>query len=291
LFESGKAGQGFGPVSHRSNRLVRLLYADLRFVADERGNMTINSFAGMGSHQSARSQTDSWVTPPAIIEALGGHESFDLDPCAAEGQVFRTAKTMLTVENNGLFCTWSGRVWLNPPYSVALLSRFMARMSEHGRGIALIFARTETETFHRYVWDRADAVMFLRGRLNFHRPDGSLARSRHGAPANAGAPSVLIAYGEEDLDILAAAPVDGRFVPLRLPSSVIVLALNQSWAEALSDFFADRNDPVALGDLYRAFSAHPKARKNIHYRDKLRQTLQRGRYERVAKGVWQKSAA
>ncbi|MGH7186745.1 MAG: hypothetical protein ACREIB_10780 [Pseudomonadota bacterium] len=38
--------------------------------------------AGMGGHQSARARTDVWLTPPAVLEAIGGWESFDLDPCA-----------------------------------------------------------------------------------------------------------------------------------------------------------------------------------------------------------------
>lgn len=37
---------------------------------------------GMGSHQSAAMLKDEWLTPPEIIKALGGPESFDLDPCA-----------------------------------------------------------------------------------------------------------------------------------------------------------------------------------------------------------------
>jgi hypothetical protein len=37
----------------------------------------------MSSHQSARSVTDVWLTPPEWIEALGGASKFDLDPCAA----------------------------------------------------------------------------------------------------------------------------------------------------------------------------------------------------------------
>ena len=32
----------------------------------------------MGSHQSHRAQTTTWLTPPHIIESLG---HFDLDPC------------------------------------------------------------------------------------------------------------------------------------------------------------------------------------------------------------------
>lgn len=82
-------------------------------------------------------------------------------------------------------------------------------MAEHGRGTLLIFARTETEAFHEFVWQRADALLFLRGRLHFHRPDGSRAA------ANAGAPSVLCAYGGEDAQRLAECDLAGRIVVLR----------------------------------------------------------------------------
>lgn len=244
-----------------------------------------NLFAGMGSHQSARSETNTWFSPPAIIEALGGAESFDLDPASHVDRPWPTAREHYCAEDNGLLLPWFGRVWLNPPYSIALITRFLARMAEHDCGVALIFARTETDPFHRYVWGAATGLLFLRGRLNFHRPDGSRAE------ANGGAPSVLIAYGNEDRDILAAAPIDGAFVPLRLPTSLVVRALNPTWAEALAGFFAGRDTPVSLGELYGAFADHPKVQANQHWRDKLRQVLQRGRYERVDKGLWRRIVA
>ncbi|TIX20938.1 MAG: adenine methyltransferase, partial [Mesorhizobium sp.] len=34
--------------------------------------MSVNLFAGMGSHQSARSETNTWFSPPDILDALGG---------------------------------------------------------------------------------------------------------------------------------------------------------------------------------------------------------------------------
>jgi hypothetical protein len=43
--------------------------------------------------------------------------------------------------------------------------------------------------FFSEVWAKADAVLFLRGRLHFHYVDGTRAA------ANAGAPSVFVAYG------------------------------------------------------------------------------------------------
>ena len=52
-------------------------------------------------------------------------------------------------------------------------------------------------------------MRFLHGRLHFHRPDGTRA------PANAGAPSVLVAYGALDAHALASASVPGTFLRIR----------------------------------------------------------------------------
>lgn len=251
--------------------------------------MSANLFAGMGSHQSARSETDCWLTPPALLDALGGADSFDLDPCSLEARPWPTARAHYTPADNGLTKPWFGRVWLNPPYSTELVTRFLGRMAEHGEGVALIFARTETDSFHRFVWGAATGLLFLRGRLNFHYPDGRRAS------ANGGAPSVLIAYGTDDRDILAVAPIDGAFLALRLERSILMPALDhplaETWREALQDWFDGRDGPVALGDLYRAFAGHPKTAANRHWREKLRQALQRGQFERVDKGLWQRRAA
>jgi len=84
----------------------------------------------------------------------------------------------------------------------------MAKLAEHGDGVALLFARTETAMFHKYVWPIADALLFLKGRLHFHRPDGTRA------PGNAGGPSVLVAYGRENALALRDSGLDGAFVPL-----------------------------------------------------------------------------
>lgn len=239
----------------------------------------MRSFKGIGGHMALTSATDEWLTPPAVIDALGGPMSFDLDPAAPVIRPWPTARQHYSIEDDGLGRLWFGRCWLNPPYSTPLLSRFMARMVHHGRGTALIFARTETAVFFRYVWEKASALLFLRGRLNFHLPDGRRA------PKNSGAPSVLIAYGREDADILAETDLAGQFVPLQVNLSVLGATLS-TWSSALAEFFKENPGPVALADLYRAFSDHPKARRNSNYAAKLRQILQRDGYRRVAPGVW-----
>lgn len=143
---------------------------------------------GMGSHQSADAETVEWYTPPGLFDALGLR--FDLDPAAPKGGLdWIPARRFLSIEDDGLSLPWEGRVWLNPPYgphTAVWLERFI----EHGDGLALVFARTDTEWFHRCAI-AADALCFVRGRLTFVRPDGDRSTS------NAGAPSLLIACGDE----------------------------------------------------------------------------------------------
>ena len=162
---------------------------------------------GMGGHQSSDMGKDEWLTPPGIIRALG---VFDLDPCSPIVRPWPTAAIHYTIEDNGLRKPWADRVWLNPPYGPpSVISPWMRRMAEHGNGTALISARTETELFFETVWNRATALLFLKGRLYFHHVDGTKAS------ANAGAPSVLIAYGKSDAEILKQCGIAGHFVHLR----------------------------------------------------------------------------
>jgi hypothetical protein len=44
----------------------------------------------------------------------------------------------------------------------------MSRLAYHGNGIALVFARTETQWFTQSVWKQASGIFFFEGRLTFH---------------------------------------------------------------------------------------------------------------------------
>jgi DNA N-6-adenine-methyltransferase (Dam) len=157
---------------------------------------------GIGGHQSANMKKDEWLTPPDIVESLG---EFDLDPCSPINRPWDTAKRHFNVNDDGLSRQWDGRVWMNPPYGKHT-GVWLEKLAQHGNGIALIFARTETKMFFDHVWDKADALLFLRGRLHFHHVDGSRAN------ANAGAPSVLIAYGKENVEALRNIETTGKLV-------------------------------------------------------------------------------
>lgn len=158
--------------------------------------------AGMGSHQSARAQKDEWLTPPHVLKAMG---HIDLDPCAPTVRPWSMAEEHFTIVEDGLSRPWRGFVYMTPPYGSAT-GRWLAKLAEHRNGIALIFARTETSDFVREVWGKADALLFLHGRLFFHHVDGRRAS------ANGGAPSVLIAYGSEAVGRLYRCGLSGSFV-------------------------------------------------------------------------------
>lgn len=159
----------------------------------------------MGSHQSAAMLSDVWLTPPWIVEALG---PFDLDPCSPLNRPWDTAAKHYTVEDDGLSFEWEGNVWMNPPYGKEAAT-WLGRLAKHGDGIALVFARTETRMFFDHVWPCASALLFIEGRLHFHRPDGTRAK------ANSGAPSVLIAYGDRAARRLIDSSIPGARVDLR----------------------------------------------------------------------------
>jgi hypothetical protein len=158
---------------------------------------------GIGGHQRAyRGQSDVWLTPPWILEELG---PFDLDPCPCVPQPYPTAKRV--IDGDGLAAEWrpGESVWLNPPYGPEL-GVWLKRLAAHGNGVAICFARTETRAFFDHVWKKASGLLFVEGRLHFRHADGRRAKG------NAGAPSVLIAYGMAMAERLAYAKIPGAFV-------------------------------------------------------------------------------
>lgn len=167
---------------------------------------------GLSGHQSARMKNDEWLTPPEILRALG---EFDLDPCAPVVRPWETAKQHYTAQDDGLSLPWFGRVWCNPPFGREAV-KWLRRMREHGNGVALIPARTETAMFYETVWGAADGVLFLKGRPHFHYVDGRRA------DFNSGAPIALVAYGADNLDVLRQSGlgfvVVGHNAPAQAPA-------------------------------------------------------------------------
>ena len=147
---------------------------------------------------------DEWLTPPEIINSLG---EFDVDPCTPINRPLDTALIHYNKNDDGFTKEWHGRVWCNPPYGREKF-QWINKLAAHGNGMTLIFARTETIGFHSEVWNKADAIFFFKGRLKFHYVDGT-----QGQCANA--PSCLVAYGQNNVEAIKNANLNGKLIILK----------------------------------------------------------------------------
>jgi len=142
----------------------------------------------MSEHEACVGASDDWYTPPFVFDALG--LTFDLDPCSPGAGHWVPARRVFTKDDDGLQQDWgNGMVWMNPPFGgrngqVPWLRKFF----DHGRGIALVAARTSAGWFHDEA-PRATSILFPKGKTKFIRPDGSVG----GSP---GTGVVLLAAGD-----------------------------------------------------------------------------------------------
>lgn len=227
-------------------------------------------------HEKKTMRTDEWLTPPNIIRALG---EFDLDPCSPINRPWNTAKEHYTINDNGLLLPWAGRVWMNPPYGNTMV-KWLIKLADHANGIGLTFARTETIAFQKHVFPYCMSMLFIKGRLTFYTAKG-IAGQYHG-----GAPSVLIAYGENNVDALAESGIEGKHI---LVNAMPVITITQSpdWKSVVSISLIKLNGKGSLQDIYTMVEriAPDKIKVNQHYQAKIRQKLQKY-FIRVERGYY-----
>ena len=149
-------------------------------------------FVDVAGYSKTNNNTEvDWWTPPEVFEKLG--LEFDLDPASPKGGVpWLPTKYYYTKEHNGLEKNWFGNVWLNPPYG-RFTGSWLDKFIEHGNGIALVFARTETIWFHKYAL-QADSLLFTKGRFKFAK------NGVQGDYASVG--SLFIACGDQNSEAL-----------------------------------------------------------------------------------------
>jgi hypothetical protein len=153
----------------------------------------------MSKWEPSLGATDQWYTPRHVFDALGCE--FDLDVAAPMfGPRHVPAKHWLAVD--GLRVHWRGFVWMNPPFGGRnALSVWLDRFFAHGNGIALTPDRISAPWWQGAT-DKADAILFTRGKIKFERPDGSIG----GSP---GSGVTLWAAGDRAIQALLNAQVAG----------------------------------------------------------------------------------
>lgn len=144
------------------------------------------------TYSTPKTSTNQYGTPPSLIRklerALGGR--FDLDPCSGS-EVDPIAEERYTKEDDGLSQPWFGNVFVNPPFSEVgdwvRKAYDEQRNGDAERVVMLLPVRLATGYFHDHITD-ADAICFLRGRLDYYNGDGEMK----GAPFA----SYLVVFGD-----------------------------------------------------------------------------------------------
>lgn len=130
-------------------------------------NTRLSSFSG----------DNEWYTPAKYVdmarEVMG---TIDIDP-ASNPTAQRTvrATTYYTAETNGLDKPWSGKVWMNPPYSNPEVQQFAEKViSEFRSGNiseAIVLTNNSADTgWHRAMQDACTRYCTTTGRIRFESP-------------------------------------------------------------------------------------------------------------------------
>jgi phage N-6-adenine-methyltransferase len=111
--------------------------------------------------ERSQATTDDYFTPRWVFDRLGIR--FDLDVCAPPGGVdWVPTERFYTLADDGLMREWSGRVWMNPPFSNT--TPWVNRFISHGNGIALV--PTAKAQWFGKLWEAADGIA-MPGRIDF----------------------------------------------------------------------------------------------------------------------------
>lgn len=137
----------------------------------------------MSVHFSSKS--NEWTTPQHLFDELNQEFNFTLDPCATEENA--KCSKYFTIEDDGLSKDWSNDVvFMNPPYGREIKKWIKKAYEESLNGatvVCLIPARTDTMYWHDFIFDKADDIRFLKGRLKF-------GNGKNSAPF----PSAIVVY-------------------------------------------------------------------------------------------------
>lgn len=147
------------------------------------GKITIGeAYKKVTVHVGHNSGKYEWYTPKKFIDAARNvMGSIDLDPASSEiaNKTIRATK-IYTEQDSGLVHSWSGNIWMNPPYNNSLVGEFTKKLIDDlpniNQACVLVNNATETRWF-KHISGKCDMMCMVTGRIKFLDENGEATGS------------------------------------------------------------------------------------------------------------------
>jgi len=119
------------------------------------------------------SDKQDWETPQGLFDNLNNEFDFELDAFASDKNA--KCKHFFTERDDSFQQDWTKykSIFINPPYTSKVqdevLKKINDTISSNWRGVIVLLvpARTDTKRWHDYIFNKADDIRFIKGRLRF----------------------------------------------------------------------------------------------------------------------------
>jgi hypothetical protein len=123
----------------------------------------------MSHWEQAIGESDDWLTPFYVFEALG--ELFDMD--VAHPRSRTNVPCLEYMSEDALTSSWRGFVWMNPPFGGRNgIWPWMRKFFEHGNGVGLGPDRTSAPWCQDSM-RKASSLLFVSPKIKFERLNGT----------------------------------------------------------------------------------------------------------------------
>ncbi|WDW17303.1 phage N-6-adenine-methyltransferase [Enterococcus faecium] len=119
------------------------------------------------------SDNQDWETPQELFDNLNNEFDFELDAFASDKNA--KCKHFFTERDDSFQQDWTKykSIFINPPYTSKVQDEVLKKINDTissnwmGVIVLLIPARTDTKRWHDYIFNKADDIRFIKGRLRF----------------------------------------------------------------------------------------------------------------------------
>lgn len=119
------------------------------------------------------SDKQDWETPQELFDNLNNEFDFELDAFASDKNA--KCKHFFTERDDSFQQDWTKykSIFINPPYTSKVQDEVLKKINDTissnwmGVIVLLIPARTDTKRWHDYIFNKADDIRFIKGRLRF----------------------------------------------------------------------------------------------------------------------------